>query len=465
MYRTKLVHYFITAALAATLSFAMFGAVHAETLNEETVTEETEENEETLTLKVRCYANARYDANYVGRITSDTLLDTEIVVKGKPGDTYTFTEEDIETEMPDGMILVDRMEPATLTFGEYPDWEYVHLRATYPMTVTFSYVADGEIVGRQYIEETREEAIERASKDYPMQIILEDLDLPEGYETEFSDGQQVVYTIFDPGSAVELYHSDLDLQVKKISSDDASDDAGDEVIEDDSDIQESEATYEDAVLIIVYKFSDIEISRQEVRASGKVGESYTFTALNTDLKIPDGYEQIERMRTVNVEYGGHDYITVHLGRGNKADTSSALPSYVVKGNWTQTADGQWRFTDNYGEVYKERWAAVENPYANVAQGQSAFDWFRFDAEGNMMTGWFQDVDQNWYYLNPASDGTRGKMMTGWTWIMDPDGITRCYYFNPNSDGVRGKMITNTVIDGNTLDINGHWTVNGIVQTR
>lgn len=116
-------------------------------------------------------------------------------------------------------------------------------------------------------------------------------------------------------------------------------------------------------------------------------------------------------------------------------------------------------------MYKERWAAVENPYANVAQGQSAFDWFRFDAEGNMLTGWFQDVDQNWYYLNPASDGTRGKMMTGWAWITDSDGITRCYYFNPNSDGVRGKMITNTVIDGNTLDMNGHWTVNGIVQTR
>lgn len=106
-----------------------------------------------------------------------------------------------------------------------------------------------------------------------------------------------------------------------------------------------------------------------------------------------------------------------------------------------------------------------NPYANLAQGQSAYDWFRFDESGSMISGWFLDADGNWYYLNPASDGTQGRMMTGWQWITDADGVTRCYYFNPNSDGTRGKMVTNSTIDGYVLDAEGHWTVNGIVQIR
>ena len=108
---------------------------------------------------------------------------------------------------------------------------------------------------------------------------------------------------------------------------------------------------------------------------------------------------------------------------------------------------------------------MENPYANAALGQSGYDWFRFDADGNMVTGWFQDSDGNWYYLNPNSDGTRGRMMTGWNWIKDGDGVTRCYYLNPNADGTRGKMAVNTTVENYTLDAEGHWIVDGVIQTR
>ena len=148
-----------------------------------------------------------------------------------------------------------------------------------------------------------------------------------------------------------------------------------------------------------------------------------------------------------------------------AVSSTGLPSYVVTGNWTQGEGNSWKFTDSNGTAFNNQWAAVVNPYANLAQGQSAYDWFRFDESGSMISGWFLDADGNWYYLNPASDGTQGRMMTGWQWITDADGVTRCYYFNPNSDGTRGKMVTNSTIDGYVLDAEGHWTVNGIVQIR
>lgn len=104
-------------------------------------------------------------------------------------------------------------------------------------------------------------------------------------------------------------------------------------------------------------------------------------------------------------------------------------------------------------MYRNAWAAVENPYANTAAGQQAFDWFRFDENGIMMTGWFHDAsDGFWYYLNPVSDNTRGRMLTGWALI---DG--KYYYFNPASDGHRGRMYANeTTPDGYQVNADGVW---------
>ena len=144
--------------------------------------------------------------------------------------------------------------------------------------------------------------------------------------------------------------------------------------------------------------------------------------------------------------------------------TAGLPDYVVKGSWQQK-DGQWNFVDENNTVYKGRWAAIYNPYANIAAGQSSFDWFSFDSNGNMRTGWFLDTDGNYYYLNPSSDGTRGRMMTGWVWIPDKDGVLKCHYFNPDSDGTRGRMLVNVIVDGNTVNADGEWTINGVPQTK
>jgi len=42
-----------------------------------------------------------------------------------------------------------------------------------------------------------------------------------------------------------------------------------------------------------------------------------------------------------------------------------------------------------------------------------------------------------YYLNPVSDGTKGRMVTGWNLIEG-----KWYYFNTVSDGTRGAMFVN-----------------------
>ena len=70
--------------------------------------------------------------------------------------------------------------------------------------------------------------------------------------------------------------------------------------------------------------------------------------------------------------------------------------------------------------------------------------------------WLQDAT-GWWYQN--DDGT-GPV--GWAWIDgNHDGIAECYYFNE-----AGYCLMNTTTpDGYTVDANGAWTINGVVQTQ
>ena len=152
------------------------------------------------------------------------------------------------------------------------------------------------------------------------------------------------------------------------------------------------------------------------------------------------------------------------GPGQNAD-AAAIPEYVVAGNWRKNADGSWQFEAG-GRSYASEWAAVHNPYADPAKGQSTFDWFRFDADGRMVNGWYTDVDGNTYYLWKEMDGTQGRMLTGWNWLPGSNGVFHCYYFQEKSDGMRGRLYRNThTPDGNLVNADGSWVLDGIVQTR
>lgn len=185
--------------------------------------------------------------------------------------------------------------------------------------------------------------------------------------------------------------------------------------------------------------------------NGKLYADFVVTSFSDFIMT----EEIPENSTGNG--GGSSNDSEHDGGSSSGSSSSVkaqskkekLPEYVVSGQWT-TVDGKWMFADGTGEVYKNRWAAVENPYADTKAGQSAFDWFFFDANGCMVTGWFFD-GIHWYYLNPVSDGTQGRMFTGWQLI---DG--KWYYLNPVSDGTKGAMAADTWIDSYYVDVNGAW---------
>lgn len=111
---------------------------------------------------------------------------------------------------------------------------------------------------------------------------------------------------------------------------------------------------------------------------------------------------------------------------------------VTNGTWKfDPATGTWTYASS--KMFKSTWGYIANPYAESTQHKA--DWFYFNAEG--------------------------KMLTGWWWIKGSDGATRCYYLNPVMDNTLGACFIGpgTTPDGYTVDENGAWTLNGVVQTR
>lgn len=70
--------------------------------------------------------------------------------------------------------------------------------------------------------------------------------------------------------------------------------------------------------------------------------------------------------------------------------------------------------------------------------------------------WQQD-NTGWWYQEDD-----GKFPTSqWKWIdANKDGIAECYYFGDN-----GYLLTNTTIDGSSVNGDGSWVVNNIVQVQ
>lgn len=165
--------------------------------------------------------------------------------------------------------------------------------------------------------------------------------------------------------------------------------------------------------------------------------------------------------------GGPGVEGVYIGSSVNIPMASASGLNIGEGQgkWNRTAEGYWTFAMN-GRELKDEWAYIQNPYADTKKGQSAFDWFRFDEKGHMVTGWYTDKDGHQYYLNPVSDNTRGRMMIGWNWISGNDSLKRCYYFQEKSDGYKGSLFKNQMTpDGYAVGGDGAWTVQNEVQTK
>lgn len=98
-------------------------------------------------------------------------------------------------------------------------------------------------------------------------------------------------------------------------------------------------------------------------------------------------------------------------------------------------------------MFKKAAALILGAAMTVTMGTSAF-----------ATGW-QKNDTGWWY-GTNSDNTTWYA-NEWQWIDAGNNRAYCYYFDAN-----GYMLANTMTpDGYTVNENGAWTVNGVVQTK
>ena len=133
----------------------------------------------------------------------------------------------------------------------------------------------------------------------------------------------------------------------------------------------------------------------------------------------------------------------------KNDNGSLNDGYS---HWIQTNAGWWfRYADG---SYPKAAGAVNSGSGNSLAAQSYEwiqidgNWWSFDSNGYLGTGWIVDpVYGNWFYVD-ANTG----MKTGWVQI---DG--KWYYFNPVSDGTKGIMFANRMTpDGWFVREDGSW---------
>lgn len=144
----------------------------------------------------------------------------------------------------------------------------------------------------------------------------------------------------------------------------------------------------------------------------------------------------------NGNNGNHSSGSGSSSEDERSARAAAAPeaAYAVKGTWSQNGD-QWQFLLESGEPAVSQWACI--------LWNNSYEWFYFDAQGQMATGWVTLNNQT-FYLQPVSDGTRGRMLTGWQQV---DG--KWYWFNTASDGSKGALLKNGVTpDGYTVGEDG-----------
>ena len=86
------------------------------------------------------------------------------------------------------------------------------------------------------------------------------------------------------------------------------------------------------------------------------------------------------------------------------------------------------------------------------------EWFWIKDDGTLLKeGWLQEGGK-WYYLNDY-----GVMLANtWAWIDgNKDGTAECYSFNPSG----AAYMNTTTPDGYTVNADGGWAVNGILQQK
>lgn len=177
------------------------------------------------------------------------------------------------------------------------------------------------------------------------------------------------------------------------------------------------------------------------KSSGTV-ESGTFTVNEDKLK------EIKKRAKGNTGYKNENTNTSNNDNSNIANGPGLGNQY----GWIQDNKGWW-YRDTNNTFPKNMWRQINGT------------WYRFNGDGYMVTGWWQDGPSGeWYYLNPTSGAMEKGWQTidnksyffydsgnmaknGWIWIGD-----KCYLFRDSGDVYKNCKTP----DGFNVDESGAW---------
>ena len=126
-------------------------------------------------------------------------------------------------------------------------------------------------------------------------------------------------------------------------------------------------------------------------------------------------------------------------------------------SWNADESGEWHLqtVDAFGNVteVKNQWACI-NSEVTFSNGEKlqVSNFYFFDNEGKMVTGWLSDITGRKYFLDDSNNSERGKMVREWKKIAGA-----WYYFN-----LDGSLFTNGVTpDGMKVGEDGKWVMNDL----
>ena len=166
-----------------------------------------------------------------------------------------------------------------------------------------------------------------------------------------------------------------------------------------------------------------------------------FSSKNGASEVRDNVSEIRATRYVINNNGG---IIADFGSSNINYYQANPYTYKNSKQSALIAQDGWRIVDNHWEY---RTASGEKLKGwQKLSWKNKTDWYYFESNGKMKTGWLKDGG-SWYYLNNA-----GQMQTGWK-KLTYNGSTNWYYFNQS-----GKMQTGWLKDRGSwyyLNSSGH----------
>lgn len=185
------------------------------------------------------------------------------------------------------------------------------------------------------------------------------------------------------------------------------------------------------------------------------GGNFTLTNTgNVVVMVDFSYKQAEGMDEIKGYFSSSELIVPISESRNSKLTLSGKPTEHFESMTVGTITVNVT-TDDSGD-------AGDSTITGWYKDEETGDWYYYDKNGKLVTGWFKDGGTEWYYADEDGklvrgwfndggndgrySGDDGKLHSDWLKVNDD-----WYYFDRN-----GSIAKNTIIDGRYIGLDGRW---------